>query len=159
MRLRISALVFVGFVWATVAGQAAGPAANEAAASASVTGTMKANGKPVTLKFAQAKKDGNDWVVLLSDVPTSFAEPNERGLVEAGKLHNLTLTVGADGVSYWRMGHGAIEATFLATSSVTSSKAVKLGPDVVEGQAKKASDKYGDTTVEFDVTFKAPVQK
>jgi hypothetical protein len=155
MKHWIRALTAVSLVFVPLAGGTA----SEAAGAGSVTGTLKANGKVVTLKFAQAKREGKEWLVLLSDVPTSFAEPDERGLVESGKLHSLTLTVGADGVSYWRMAHDAIEAKFLSTSSVTFSKVTTLGPDFVEGQAKKAADKYGDTTVEFDVTFKAPIRK
>jgi hypothetical protein len=137
---------------------ASSAAALDPVAAGTAAGTMKANGKAVTLRFAQAQKAGNDWVVLLSDVPTSFSEPDEHALVGSGKLHNLTLTIGADGeVSYWRMGHDAMEARFLSMGSVSASKATKMGPTVVEGMARKTSGTYGDNTVEFDVTFKAPI--
>lgn len=124
------------------------------------TGTIVANGKSVAMKFAQARKVGSDWEVLLSDAPTSFGDTTEREKVESGQLHSLTLTVGSDGeVSYWRMAHNAMEARYFATSSVSSSKATTLGPASVEGSARKTPSSYGDNTVGFDVTFKAPVAK
>jgi hypothetical protein len=149
----------IGGVVLGVAMAAAPMSAGVAATAGTGGGTITANGKAVTLTLAQAKKEGTGWLVLLSDAVTSFDDPDSYTKVESGKLHSLTLTLGADGkVTYWKMGHNGIDGLFLATSSVTASQA-KTGPAAVEGSAKKATDSYGGTAVAFDVTFKAPINK
>jgi hypothetical protein len=155
MRTPLGWMTILGVAFLAASGAVAG---QDQAAAGTASGTMMANGKTVTLKFAQAKKDGDDWIVLLSDVPTSFAESGWPSLVESGKLHRLELTFAANGeVKWWQMAHNSLAGGAFATSRVSASKATKMGPAVVEGMAQRAKDEMGGETTEFDVKFKAPV--
>lgn len=155
MRALLGWTTVLGVVLLAASGVLAGP---DQPAAGSASGTMTANGKTVALKFAQARKDGEDWIVLLSDVPTSFAESDWVSLVAAGKLHRLELTLRANGeVKWWQMAHDALSAGSFATSRVDDSKVTKLGPAVVEGTARRDTGEMGGDTTGFDVTFKAPV--
>lgn len=126
----------------------------------SATGSIKLNGKEYPIKYSYALAVGEEYWLILTDVPlpeNTFDNP--RGVLSLsadGKTHGLTMTLDSKG--------NPNPIRVLQVANVTSDLSwqklefSKLSKELLEGKTStKSLQTLDDKTYEYDISFKTPV--